>query len=84
MSSLTTSSVCVEIKGMTEAQNWLCSTEDHQYATILTDSMRTLEEIRGGNLYSTDTTDSPVNYLASTREEESFTKTVLFEKGVMP
>ena len=37
--------MCVEIKAITEALKWLCSTEEHQYATILTDSMSTLEKI---------------------------------------
>ena len=50
--NLTTSSMCVEIKAITEALKWLCSTEDHQYATVLTDSMSTLEKVRGGRLYA--------------------------------
>ena len=50
--TITTSSMTVEIKAITEALKWLCSTEDHQYATIVTDSMSTLEKVRGGNLYA--------------------------------
>ena len=128
--NLTTSSMCVEIKAITEALKWLCSTEEHQYATILTDSMSTLEKIRGGSLYAdwfatiqqsqmmrlqwifcpghagvcgnerADklagsaaiegglTLDPPTvlstvrDHLASSREEESFTKEMLVEKGV--
>ena len=44
--------MCVEIKAITEALKWLCSTEDHQYATILMDSMSMLEKIYVGNLYA--------------------------------
>ena len=128
--NLTTSSMCVEIKAITEALKWLCSTEEHQYATILTDSMSTLEKIRGGSLYAdwfatiqqsqmmrlqwifcpghagvcgnerADklagsaaiegglTLDPPTvlstvrDHLASSREDESFTKEMLVEKGV--
>ena len=50
--TITTSSMTVEIKAITEALKWLCSTDDHQYATIVTDSMSTLEKVRGGNLYA--------------------------------
>ena len=50
--NITTSSMSVEIKAITEALKWLCSTDEHQYATILTDSMSTLQKVKGGHLYA--------------------------------
>ena len=36
--NLTTSSMCVEIKAITEALKWLCSTEEHQYSRVSKES----------------------------------------------
>ena len=121
----------MEIKAITEALNWLCSSTE-QYATFLTDSMSTLEKIKTGhlnaywftcvsnsqlrrlqwifcpghagvkgneradklagsaNIEGTLTLDPPTvtalvrEHLFSKREEESFTRSILLEKGIQP
>lgn len=127
---LTTSSMCMEIKAITEALKWLGDNQ-HNQATFLTDSMSTLDKIQTGSLYADwfktiqDTNsirrlqwifcpghsgvkgneradelagsaniegmltlDAPTviglvrDFLASKREEESFTKDLLIEKGM--
>ena len=49
--SITTSSMLMEIKAITEALKWLCSCT-YQNATFLTDSKSTLEKIKTGQLYA--------------------------------
>ena len=126
---LTTSSMCMEVKAITEALKWLSSSGE-EYATFLTDSKSTLDKIQGGRLYADWLTsisssdlrrlqwifcpghagvigneradelagtaviggelklDGPTvlrivrDHLASRREEGSFTKDLLIEKGV--
>ena len=48
---LTTSSMCMEVKAITEGLKWLGDSQ-HNKATFLTDSMSTLEKIQAGNLYA--------------------------------
>jgi len=47
----TTSSMCMEVKAITEALEWISGTA-HQSITILTDSMSTLDKVRCGFLYA--------------------------------
>ena len=49
--ALTTSSMCMEVKAITEALEWL-SRSGEQSATFLTDSKSTLDKIEGGRLYA--------------------------------
>ena len=49
--SLTTSSMCMEINAITEALSWL-QTQQFTHAVIVTDSMSTLQKIKGGQLYT--------------------------------
>ena len=48
---LTTSSMCMEVKAITEALKWLSSSKE-QSATFLTDSMSTLDKIKRGRMYA--------------------------------
>jgi len=48
---LTTSSMCMEVKAITEALKWLSSSGEES-ATFLTDSMSTLDKIKSGRLYA--------------------------------
>ena len=48
---LTTSSMCMEVKAITEGLKWLGDSQ-HNKATFLTDSMSTLEKIQAGSLYA--------------------------------
>ena len=49
--ALTTSSMCMEIKAISEALRWIKDTS-HQRAVIVTDSMSTLQKIEKGMLYA--------------------------------
>ena len=49
--ALTTSSMAMEIKAITEALHWIKDTR-HQRAVIVTDSMSTLQKIQKGMLYA--------------------------------
>ena len=49
--AITTSSMCMDIKAISEALHWITDTS-HQRAVIVTDSMRILQKVEKGILYA--------------------------------